>query len=173
MFVLLRGDRFWNYHTVIISPLLTTKHHQLNVNEKPGRKKKNHKLKHKSMIKKGKRINTPLQSYHSLSKLTKCAQKPPAPPTSLTASRNKHTVKLNTTSDWKQGTHQSMYYGKLVKKKQKTSMHLVTISVCLCMSEFTGNTLALCPMQTQLFLKSSCPLISYFNRYRPCQIRER
>lgn len=63
-----------------------------------------------------------------------------------------------------------MYYGKLGKK---TSMHLVTISVRLCMSEYTGNTLALCPMQTQLFLKSSCPFISYFNRYRPCQIRER
>lgn len=42
-------------------------------------------------------------------------------------------------------------------------MHLVTISVRLWLSEFTGNTLALCPMQTQLFLKSSCPLISYFN----------
>lgn len=52
-------------------------------------------------------------------------------------------------------------------------MHLVTISVRLCMSEYTGNTLVLCPMQTQLFLKSSCPFISYFNRYRPCQIRER
>lgn len=67
-----------------------------------------------------------------------------------------------------------MYYGKTGKFKiKKTSMHLVTISVRLCMSEYTGNTLALCPMQTQLFLKSSCPLISYFNRYRPCQIRER
>lgn len=52
-------------------------------------------------------------------------------------------------------------------------MHLVTISVRLCMSEYTGNTLALCPMQTQLFLKSSCHFISYFNRYRPCQIREK
>lgn len=59
------------------------------------------------------------------------------------------------------------------EKKQKTSMHLVTISVRLCMSEYTGNTLVLCPMLTQLFLKSSCPFISYFNRYRPCQIRER
>lgn len=123
----------------------------------------------------GKRINTPLQSYNSLSKLTKSAQKPPAPPPPPPPPplqvEIKHTVKLNTTSYWKQGTHQSMYYGKLENKK-KTSMHLVTISVRLCMSEYTGNTLALCPMQTQLFLKPSCPFISYFNRYRSCQIRE-
>lgn len=158
---------------VIISPLLTTKHHQLNVNEKLGRKKINHRLKHKSMIKKEKestrccRVTTPYQNSQSVHKNLLHP-----PPPSLQ-------VGISTQLSWtphhtENKAHTPIYVlWKTGEKKQKTSMHLVTISVCLCMSEFTGNTLALCPMQTQLFLKSSCPFISYFNRYRPCQIRER
>lgn len=66
-------------------------------------------------------MNTPLQSYQSLSKLSKSAQKPPAPRTSPTASRNKHTVKLNTTSYWKNKAHTPIYVLWKTGKKTTTT----------------------------------------------------
>lgn len=120
--------------------------------------------------------NTQLQksnfrSYQNSKSSQKNHLSPPAP-VFPTASRNEHTVKLKHHIILKtRHTHQSMFqenWKKTAEDFHASSHHFQF--VCVCKQVRLQRS---APMQTQLFLKSSCPFISYFNRYRPCQIRER
>lgn len=120
--VLLRGilksaDFEWSS-----TPPLATKHGQLDVNVKPGEggggggNEPHSEAENTNRLRgrEKKKINTaqlqlPVNTPKICTKQHLLHPHPPPPTTFPTASRNKHTVKLNTTSYWKQGTHKSKY----------------------------------------------------------------